>query len=370
MIYVLILLLLVFLSIECEKWSGKKVNIYYWLVFCVFVFIAAFRRDIGNDSISYARNYLYVPDLANLNMEYFNNSRYQPGYILFISLCKSISSEFYVLQILHALILNGLLFSFVKKYARNVFVALLCYAIINYLDYNTEIIRESLAIAISLHAFRYFEIKKWIHASILFLLAFSFHISAICVLLYPILFLLNGNLKSVIITSIASLLIPFSFNYLPNIDAILLFFGGDVTDMTYAYSIHELNSSYNINYYILRYGSFVLFPLMFVVIYYHVNDKPFRYSGFIYAICMLQMISLFSIAFGRFSNYFLPFTWILISETITSIRTNGYKKILILFVTFFMLYSYQIKLIYLDEWKESDFKYIYQRYIPYKTIFD
>ena len=169
MIYILPLLVLVFCSI---KYSDKNIynrnyNKWLWFISCLFIAIAAFRFEIGADTTySYMPSYEDYPSIDKLKAIDFELTDYQPGWIVFCSLCKYISPSFYTFQFIHATILNIAILFFIKRNTKDVFVALLVYYVMNYLEYNTECLRESMAISCSLIAFEFYKNRKYLFVAL------------------------------------------------------------------------------------------------------------------------------------------------------------------------------------------------------------
>lgn len=169
----------------------KMYSVSFWLFFAALVIIAGLRYRIGTDSIIYEAEYEDFPRLWELGKYKFDSIRYEPGFILFASLPRSISSDFTLLQFFHAIIINLVVFWFILKNTRNRFLCLTLYYLILYFNLNTQVLRESLAVAIFLLSWPFFRDGKWIQYYLLIILAFFFHSSALLLFVLPV-FLLPG----------------------------------------------------------------------------------------------------------------------------------------------------------------------------------
>lgn len=374
MIYILPLLVLVFCSI---KYSDKNIynrnyNKWLWFISCLFIAIAAFRFEIGADTTySYMPTYEDYPSIDKLKAIDFDSTDYQPGWIVFCSLCKYISPSFYTFQFIHATILNIAILFFVKRNTKDVFVALLVYYVMNYLEYNTECLRESMAISCSLIAFEFYKNKKYLFVVLFAFLAFNFHVSAIGALLIPVIFKIKFTRKSFFIVLIISLTSPFIYQALPDQTKFLLALS-DSQNLADYYN-NQFSQTLNANYYIMHVIYYVFIPMF--LSYYNIKHSDGKYIGFAYVFSILQMLAVFSYAFYRLSNYIAPFYWLMIADCARSFlqsRVQSQRNVVFVLYVFIGLYVCQGRLF----GAESDMRVnknakLYERYFPYKTwIFD
>ncbi|MFK2015199.1 EpsG family protein [Bacteroides fragilis] len=95
---------------------------------------------------------------------------------------------FFWLQLLQAFIVNSIVLSFIRKYTKYKYTALLLYVLTVYLHYNIEIMREAIAISFFLLSIKYYINKKWLKYYIVILGCILFHYSALFLLLLPFFF--------------------------------------------------------------------------------------------------------------------------------------------------------------------------------------
>ena len=190
MIYLLPFILLIYCVLQYNgvSYNNRNYNIWLCVITFMFIAIAALRFEIGADTTySYMPSYEKYPSVDKLSAVDFEMTDYQPGWVIFCSICKYFSPNFYTFQFVHALILNLTILFFLKRNSKNVFAALLVYYVMNFLEYNTECLREAMAISCSLIAFDFYKNKKYLFVVLFGFLAFSFHISAIGALFIPLL---------------------------------------------------------------------------------------------------------------------------------------------------------------------------------------
>ena len=187
MVYLIVFILLivgVYMFDYRKRSSGELA--YFGLMCLLFIAIAGLRYRIGNDSIIYENNYKDLPTLFELGSFRFSSIRYEPGFIIFASIPKTFSPDFVYLQIFQAIVVNTIIFWFVYKNTQNRFIALILYFICLYVNLNTEVMREALAVCCFLLAWPFFRNGKWLLYYPLVLLAITFHISAVMLLFLPI----------------------------------------------------------------------------------------------------------------------------------------------------------------------------------------
>lgn len=159
----------------------------YWGLFLYLVVIAGFRYRIGTDSVTYEGTYEVFPTLWNIGTYNFAKLRFEPGFLLFASFARTFSPDFMWFQILHAVVVNFVIFRFIKQNTPHKFLCLSFYFVIMFLNLNTQVLRESLAVCCFLLAWPFFRQGKWLQYYLLVLLAISMHTSAIVLLFLPIL---------------------------------------------------------------------------------------------------------------------------------------------------------------------------------------
>lgn len=199
MIYIVILLLML-AGVYAYDYRGYRLsyNVAYWAFWVVLVVVAGLRYRIGTDSIVYENFYEEVPSFAELFNFKFDKFRFEPGFIVFASITRSFSNDFMWLQFLHAFVVNLVIFWFISKYTTHRFLCLTFYFIILYLNLNTQVMREALAVCCFLLAWPSFRDGKWWFYYPIILLATTFHTSALFLMLIP-LFCLPGIRKLFII---------------------------------------------------------------------------------------------------------------------------------------------------------------------------
>ena len=154
-IYIILLLLILINILKYDlgsKEHGKKKTPFY---FCCVVLatVAGIRYHIGSDTANYIAYFENVPELANFFKEFNLEALTQPLWFLLLSVSKGVFSDFLGFQFLHALVVNLLIGRFIFTLCQKPFVALLVYFCCCWWNFNFEIMRESLCVAIYINIF-------------------------------------------------------------------------------------------------------------------------------------------------------------------------------------------------------------------------
>lgn len=127
-----------------------------------------------------------MPKLWEIEKFRFESTRFEPGFMMFASLTRSISPDFTLLQFSVAIVVNSVIFWFIKNNTPHKFLCLSFYFLALYLNLNTQVLREALAVSVFLLAWPYFRDGKWLQYYILALLASFMHTSALLTLFLPL----------------------------------------------------------------------------------------------------------------------------------------------------------------------------------------
>lgn len=370
MIYILPLLILVYCSIKYSETNlfRRNYNAWLWFSLILFILIAALRYEIGADTTySYMPGYEKYPSIDKLRAIDFETNDYQPGWVVFCSLCKFISPSFYTFQFIHAVILNFTIFFFLRRNSNNVFTALLTYYLMNYLEYNTECLREAMAVSCTLIAFEFYKNKRYLFVILFGFFAFNFHVSAVGALLIPFISKIRFTKRSFFFVLVLSLFSPFIYQMLPDQTKFLIDLTGRQEMADYYNS--QFSQVLNMNYYIMHIICYVFIPMSLA--YYNIKHSDGKYIGFAYAFSILQMLAVFSYAFYRLSNYIAPFYWLMIADcarVFLQARTRGNRNLVYVLMVFVGLYVCQGRLLGEDSDIRLDINTrIYERYFPYKS---
>lgn len=341
-----------------------KLNFY--IVFIVLVLISGLRYEIGSDTLVYMNEYQYLPDLISLDIKDFSELRYDPLWILFCATCKTITPNFFFLQLIHAIIINALLFRYIKKYALHRFTVILLYYILGFLYFNTEIMRESMAVGVFLLSLNSYQKRKWIKYICIVLFASLFHLSALITLLFPLIRQISLN-KFFYVSLVglglgAGAIWTFFNEYIQ-----LLFIFSSIESKAASYLQNSVYI-YNFSGIIFSLISYVIIPLL-CVLYYKKKKEISIEIPFVWLYIALGIFVVFNnTIFFRLQNYlFFPFL-IFVTNVFYSFDYSKRiitSKINVLIIVILLLFSRNYNYFKLDV---TDTNFIYERYFPYKSI--
>lgn len=385
MIYLIPFILICFGIYAYDYKHASRNKLLCWLAIYIFlVVIAGLRYRLGGDTVFYVRNFNNTHTITNLSQIDFESSRFAPGFIVLVSLCKSISNEFYVLQLVVAFIVNTSIFYFFKKYSRNPFFSLLLYYVFLYIPFSMEILRESIAVSICLLAWPFFKDSKWIWWYLCALLAFQFHVSASIMFVLPLIcvkgirqiFIFDKRIWIFIATCVVlgATLNALFFKY---IEFIALTESAMERAQTYKESSLG-GATYNLVGMLSYAIQYVVYPYFALYcIKYKLVKKKNEFNKLIALVIFSGYIAIFTLFIGivgRFNNYLLPFVFLILSDWIFDGIKIGSKRIklwfgywIIIFLPLFVLHSYNH---YFSPANKSGSIKFYSLYYPYSSYID
>lgn len=354
----------------------------FWLVVMwgVLVCVAGFRYHVGLDSRFYEYEYGSMPNLVEIWDYDFGKSRYQPLYLLFVAVARSLSSDFMWFQVLHAIFVNTIFFWFFRRYTRHTFVGLSLYFLMVYIPFNMEVLRESLAVGFFVLAWPSFLREKWWKYYLLCIIAFGFHISAVITFILPIMWMpffrkfFRFGKRTVIICAILSVIGLLTYKYFFDILKGLSFMTA-INDRVSVYSQSKMGEmALNFNGVIVNLARNAFYPLL--ALYFMKKEKKrgemtaeeeavFAKEEYItiWGVYMI-VFSIFIFILTRYNNYFLPISIVVISDFAFSkikrgaIRPKYYTWVL-LFIPLFFFQIYIVAFSKLNKSTKYDIGMIY-----------
>lgn len=381
MVYLLVIIALIILSYQYDylkKTNHKKM--WYFIMLLVFILIAGLRYRLGVDSIRYERGFTFYPSLSELTSYDLFLSSHQPLYMLLSATARSISEEFWVLQMLHSILVNVVVFRFLRLNTKNIFISILFYFIFLYNSYLFEVMRESCAVCMLLLGWEFLKKDNWKTFTIFIFLATLFHISALPLLILPILrfFRIWNHIKVnkfaiiylLVVYFIGKFIQHMFFDYIIQLNLI-----ESVTDKAYRYADTDLaDSQINIFGIIESCIRQIFFPFVSCIILKKQKwlDKNVESMLFI---CFILIVMSFAISLlYRYNNYFYPFAIIVLSNAIYLKKVYFTNKVYIPLGTFkislfviFIIAIIHIRACFLAPIDSTNLKN-YMRYYPYANI--
>lgn len=336
---------------------------YMFLCLC-FALLAGLRFYVGSDTHNYVYDFSIMPEIPKL-LEYHRwESRYQLGWDIYVCIIKTISDNFVFVQLITAAIVNVVIFWFIKRNTSNMFLALLSYFILNYFEYNMEIMREAIAIVLGLVAVKFYEENKRLYFILLLLLAFEFHISAVILVVVPFIAKIKYSNKIVIVTILLSVIVPFLFTQISGLANLINLFTASDPEYLLHYLNQSMDNSRNLLYYLDLYVSYLIIPVLCLL----TLKENAKFTGMVIAFIVIRCMGMFTYAFYRFGNYFEPFYWILLADATYYYWKKMYitKNVIITTFTICILFIYQRG--QLGNYPIYPGHKLYERYIPYEMV--
>ena len=388
MIYLFIIsLLILFIYIYDYKGALENRLECYFLCLIFFILIGGLRYRLGTDTVVYQENFKYAPTLSELFSSRYIAQDDSYGYLLLSSIIKSTCDSFIILQLIQSIFVNCVIFYFIKKYTRHIFIALLLYFFLNYFYFIFEIMREAIAVCFFLIGWNYYIEKKLIPYYFFIIIALTFHISASICLFIPLF-------------SLPFIRNLFKFNKFFWIFCIFLFCIGnyvfskffDIINLIEISSIQDASNVYSQSSHygsgkkngIFTYVAIILVKILYPYIaFYLVKNKVIKkkptwlndriLEGFEMGICIyiyFSIASLFIYILHRFTNYFFIFALVTISEVFFS-KFQEKKKRLSLSISFWIIFFIPLVFPTINGYLKYDEKLSIRQiraYYPYDSI--
>ena len=366
MIYILIILTLLFFAFYFDFGEAKigKEFIFY-LVLLGLICLSGFRYRVGGDTLLYMLRHEGMPTLGELRSLRQAAGKLQPFWTLVVAVSKSITPDFYMVQFLHAIIVNTLIFHFIKAHTKYVFTAIFLYFIGYYGYFNFEILRESLAISVFLFSIKFLLNKKWIHYYLLALTAFLFHVSAIILFFIPLLIKIKYRFWVALVIFCVGVVFSGVFGS----------FVGKVNLAGSFFTSMKVYVDYNSTIFGLL--SLLIFKFLYPASIYKLSSSHLKIKSDLFSLMSTYIYigastALFYI-FYRFLNYLTPVLFIFLTEVIHEFSKKIELRANKLALIFLLLFS--ISIIHMNSYFTSTSKYVtnsrwYSYWYPYHTIFD
>lgn len=370
MIFLVILVYFILCTLLFDvKIEKKASNFIFFSQFLCLVLLFGLRYRVGGDSLFYQDAYLSYFKLDELGKVNLFDQFYQPLWYILNAITRSITNDFTLFQFVHTIIINGSIFYLINKYCEKRFLGVLFYYVFYCLYFNTEILRESLAVVIFAFAYPLLNKKKYIAYFILCFAAYMIHAFAVICFIFPFLIhLFRKPIKvyHLIFISLLLLVVPMLI-----LDFVIKFAG--FNKFILVQMEHYTKLEVNINGIILT--LFQVIPILIVMFIQAKNpnaNKMLIPVVNLYFVFVLMSVTLAGAY--RVSNYFIIFYYFAVLECVLFIFSQanirnyiavGGSLVLLLMINIFYYYFKDVSQFYYG--REAKF---YNRYYPYHSIFD
>ncbi len=360
-IFVVLMLLALYYDFGRARGNG---SVAYFVAYLMLVALAGFRFKVGGDTYNYMYMHEFIPTLTGFFDADIGIAKLQPLWLLMSALAKSISEEFFVLQVLHALIVNAVIFWHINGNTRYKFTAIFFYYFSLYPYFNFEILRESMAIACFLLALKSYNNARWGRYYSWVLAAFLFHLSAIVLFFLPLARRINPNpLALVMVFAVSAVLNPYVMSFLGGASQSAMFASaGDYVE--YNYSLYGLASLFLF---------YVAYPMALVHIAKNVMKLESPYYNLAHKALLIGSLTPLFFIFFRFFNYFSIFILMIAVEIANGlVRTRGLRRMAVVTVPVFLsaVLVFNTAKYFSDVSKFVKGERWYSYWYPYYSIFD
>ncbi len=330
MIYFVLLSMGVIGAIFYDNGNRKSLNWLYYGLCIANILVFGLRYRVGIDTLNYMLSFESIPLLNQLNIDFFINSTSAPLFIILMSACKNICSDFVLFQFIHNLIINIVFFWFLKRNTINPFLGYVIFFITVGLYFNTEILKESLAICSFLIGTQFFNKSKGNNYFFYFIFAFiaiMFHYGAAILLVVPLLKHLRFNKIFILVIILFLLTIQTSFTFAINsLPSELL------QERAAAYEGMVKNGILNINYIFFASLKFIITPIIIFTACKKLFDIDEHTESMVCSFILMGVGCIsYQVMFQRFTNYFYLYYIALICNFFTISRRYSQIQNLIIF---------------------------------------
>lgn len=372
--YISIFLLFLFLSYYYDI-KGNKAGYNTWVKFCcaILILLAGLRNHVGGDTFNYIYHFDQWPNLQELFSTKLSLSEVsQPLWFLINCILKTIYPDFVVVQIFHAIVVNFLIFRFIKKTTDKVFIATLFVYCIVWWNFNFEIMRESLCVVIYLNSLLELKRKKVSRFILFSIPCLLIHYFSFVIIVFTLLVYYLNNRTTILLIGVIILVLLVFRDIFSNIALEIAFMTAeDLSERLEDYIYGDVYGTTSLNLFGVFLKLLLLLQPILVIYSYYTDKKTNSLDSKLLMLYILFFIitAVFPI-FSRFLNYLMV---LLIIASINYLIPNKRKRTLPYYVVY-LLFIYNmmagINEFYTPSPSYSGNNKYDCRYIPYKNVFE
>lgn len=220
MIYILVLIAIFYgvLTYDIRQKNDTKSS-YYHFIMIVLILISGLGYRMGGDGMAYMFEYPQYNVKEGFSWAALNSyPGRQPAWVLLCKICRSFTEEYWLFKLVHAILVNCMVFYGLKRLTSYRFTAILFYFVLIYFEINFQVLRQAMAVGLFLVAIQYMRDNKWIKYYLLVALAIAFHETALVCIAFPLIkFIRIDKSGLMLIAGISLIAILFSSNILDSI---------------------------------------------------------------------------------------------------------------------------------------------------------
>ena len=344
----------------------------FWLMCFYLICLTGFSYGLGGDKFVYMREFEEYPDTFMEVGDYvwlqLMLKGQMPGWTLLNLVSRSVFHSFYALQLIQSAAINSAVCYVASKYTHRYFLFLLVYVFtLQYFVFNTEIMREGLALSFVLIGMDgWLSGKKWLYF-VMLPLGLMFHVSALTALIFPFAQYFKASWKLFALACLGSFVIWALSDLLlgPVMMAVLGGMGAMVQKVLF-YSIRA-SSIFGFARFIITFLVLPFIIMYSVMLHEQDEEKRRRMEHMIVYMLMLGVLTCSFVGFLRLYNYVRIFYLVLLTTFIYELFQE--KKHLIIRCVTLLLTVFLILLQYFTHFETTN-TYYYEFFYPYTCILD
>ncbi|MCI8344425.1 MAG: EpsG family protein [Clostridia bacterium] len=285
-IYIIMLIISMIFAYIADKNKVKWKKIMFSIISTLpFIFISAFRYDVGTDYMH--RN---VPDFETLKAG-GDVEHLEIGFKLMVRCIANIFKEPQSLFIITTLIIIPIIMYIIFKESKKPILSIFIFFTGCYFFYSLNIVRQYLAIALILVAYKYILDNSYKKFAIMLVLAFSIHYSSI-VCIIAVLLRKKIIMKPIFLTILITLILIFSTQF------------GNILNFVLSRTYYNVYINNTCNFSDLNKSAFILNGVIYILMYMAYKYKLKDEKKIIFYL-NIQGISLLCIAMGSIMSLFM-----------------------------------------------------------------
>ena len=372
--YIIFIVLTLVFSITFDGYeNNRSKNIEYGIVCLYTILLIGLRNGVGGDTQAYMEFFEEVPtnpvEYSNYIKDMMILNGFMPGWSMLTIICKVLFDSFYAVQIIQTVIVNLCVFYIFKKYTKHIFLCVLIYGISGQLfNFNTEIMREGIAIAIgSIGMYQYLRGNK-LSFYLLIGVSLLFHISAVILLIFPFIRIKEITFKTLLTAFGISFFLWFASDFVVGKMVEFIASESSIANKVISYSDQQSNIfGFLMNAIILFVTQIgIMFFAKETVCNNEILEKDYaHYMGF----ALLIAVLICGIpGFRRFANYTIIFYLIMITEFVFNLKKQlvAYPVAKLIVLGSFIYFTTAF---YIQYWPQNE-RYHYEFFVPYTSAFD
>lgn len=367
MTYITIIIIGIILSLSFDGKEKNNKNTYVNLYIIIFVVISAISDNLGADAYTYrARFDLYIGDFSKENIvSWVLLYGYMPLWTIINETAVALGCTYSFVQTIIAISINSVVGYFVKNNTNYPFITLVIYFLVSYFYMNFEVQREALAIAIGfVGLINYLNGHRIIYWICIFI-ATLFHISAICLFVFPIIPKFKLSWLRLFLAFCISLFIYIISDYF--VKLIPSFGAGSLSDKVEGYA----SATVTIFGFLLHTIRRLFVPFVSYLIMRKIYPQKYEYiDRFIPFYLCFSILSCAIPGTFRLINYMMPVSILIMSDLIVALAHRTIKGVKVLLAIFVFLLYTNHNISHMFTYYPMSGYHRYDLYIPYSTIFD